>query len=306
MKNIKKDATVIENIGKILLDVRRPLKERFRALFTLRNIGGELAIRCIEKCFLDTSALLKHECAYCLGQMQDSLAIPKLESILEDVSEEPIVRHEAAEALAAIGLKTSLPVLRKYINDPCVEVSETCQLAVRKMEECDTDENAQSENPFQSIDPALPLPKASYDSIDQLEKILLDDSQPLYRRYQAMFSLRNINSKESAVALAKGLSCGSALFKHEVAYVLGQMQNEATVKQLAGVLFDETQHEMVRHECAEALGAIATDECMDILNRYLKDEKRVVRESCEIALDMCDYENSKEFQYADALIKAMS
>ncbi|XP_055934917.1 deoxyhypusine hydroxylase-like [Argiope bruennichi] len=306
MENVKENVTIIENIGKILLDVERPLKERFRALFTLRNIGGELAIRCIEKCFSDSSALLKHECAYCLGQMQDPQAVPKLESVLEDLSEEPIVRHEAAEALAAIGQNASLPLLRKYINDPCVEVSETCQLAVRKMEESDTEVSTRSKNPFQSVDPALPLPKASYDSIDQLEKILLDDSQPLYGRYQAMFSLRNINSKESAVALAKGLSCGSALFKHEVAYVLGQMQNDATVKQLAEVLFDETQHEMVRHECAEALGAIATEECMNILNCYLKDEKRVVRESCEVALDMCDYENSKEFQYADSLIKAMS
>lgn len=59
---------------------------------------------------------------------------------------------------------------------------------------------------------------------------------------------------------------------------------------------------MVRHECAEALGAIATEECIDVLNRYASDDKRVVKESCEIALDMCEYENSPEFQYADALV----
>lgn len=59
---------------------------------------------------------------------------------------------------------------------------------------------------------------------------------------------------------------------------------------------------MVRHECAEALGAIATDECRSILEKYLKDQERVVRESCEVALDMCDYENSEEFQYANGLI----
>ncbi|GFQ90258.1 deoxyhypusine hydroxylase [Trichonephila clavata] len=305
MENIRKDKAVIENIGKILLDTERPLKERFRSLFTLRNIGGKLAIKCIEDCFADSSALLKHECAYCLGQMQDPLAVPKLESVLQDITQESIVRHEAAEALAAIGNIKSLPLLKKYINDPCVEVAETCQLAVQKMEESETNEIECSQNPFHSIDPAVPLPKASYDSINHLENILLDQSQPLYRRYQAMFSLRNMNSKESAIAIAKGLTCGGALFKHEIAYVLGQMQNDATVKQLSQVLFDESEHEMVRHECAEALGAIATEECMEILNRYIKDEKRVVRESCEVALDMCDYENSKEFQYANALIKAV-
>ncbi|GIZ04651.1 deoxyhypusine hydroxylase [Caerostris extrusa] len=304
MENIKKNTVIIENIGKILLDTTRPLKERFRALFTLRNIGGELSINCIEKCFADTSALLKHECAYCLGQMQDPLSVPKLESILEDLSEEPIVRHEAAEALAAIGDKRSLPLLKKYLNDSSIEVAETCQLAVRKMEETDMKEMS-SENPFQSVDPAVPLPKSSFNSVNELENILLNESESLYKRYQAMFSLRNMNSKEAAISLAKGLCYGSALFKHEVAYVLGQMQNDATVKQLANVLFDETEHEMVRHECAEALGSIATEECISILNRYVKDEKRIVRESCEVALDMCDYENSKEFQYANSLIKAI-
>ena len=66
---------------------------------------------------------------------------------------------------------------------------------------------------------------------------------------------------------------------------------------------DEKEHGMVRHECAEALGAIATQECMQILEEYLKDKERVVKESCEVALDMCDYANSDEFQYADALAK---
>ncbi|VDP35192.1 unnamed protein product [Soboliphyme baturini] len=58
---------------------------------------------------------------------------------------------------------------------------------------------------------------------------------------------------------------------------------------------------MVRHECAEALGAIANDDCKPVLQRYLNDPSRVVRESCEIALDVCDYANSCEFQYADLL-----
>ena len=57
----------------------------------------------------------------------------------------------------------------------------------------------------------------------------------------------------------------------------------------------------VRHECAEALGAIGTPECEQILKEYLKDEKRVVKESCEVALDICEYEMNGNFQYADGL-----
>lgn len=85
----------IRGIGKVLNDTDRPLKERFRALFTLRNIGGPISIECINECFKDSSVLLKHELAYCLGQMQDKSAIPFLVRVLEDTKQEAMVRHEA-------------------------------------------------------------------------------------------------------------------------------------------------------------------------------------------------------------------
>lgn len=87
-----------QHIGNLLNDKNRPLKERFRALFTLKNLGGPIAIEAISKCFADDSALLKHELAYCLGQMQDPSAIPHLVQVIEDKSQEPMVRHEAGKA----------------------------------------------------------------------------------------------------------------------------------------------------------------------------------------------------------------
>lgn len=89
------DVKHINAIGDILNDVSKPLKQRFRALFTLRNIGGPTAIDCIAKCFGDSSELLKHECAFCLGQMQDATAVPILVGLLKDQKECNIVRHEA-------------------------------------------------------------------------------------------------------------------------------------------------------------------------------------------------------------------
>lgn len=86
-----------QQIGDLLNDKNRPLKERFRALFTLKNLGGAVAIQAISKCFADESALLKHELAYCLGQMQDPLAIPHLVKVIADESQEPMVRHEAGQ-----------------------------------------------------------------------------------------------------------------------------------------------------------------------------------------------------------------
>lgn len=59
-------------------------------------LGAE-AIVWISKAFTDDSALLKHELAYCLGQMQDRRAIPTLTAVLKDVQQEPMVRHEAGK-----------------------------------------------------------------------------------------------------------------------------------------------------------------------------------------------------------------
>lgn len=127
-------------------------------------------------------------------------------------------------------------------------------------------------------------------SVAELRAQLLDGSRPLFDRYRAMFSLRNRGGEEAAAALADGLrDPDSALFRHEVAYVLGQMQEESVADSLVASLTDEGEHPMVRHEAAEALGAIGTEACMAVLRRYASDESRVVRESCEVALDAIEY-----------------
>ncbi|ERE73477.1 deoxyhypusine hydroxylase-like protein, partial [Cricetulus griseus] len=92
-----------------------------------------------------------------------------------------------------------------------------------------------------------------------------------------------------------------ALFRHEVGYVLGQLQHEAAVGELAATLARTTESAMVRHECAEALGAIARPACLTALRAHATDTERVVRESCEVALDMYEHECRQDFQYADGL-----
>lgn len=294
----------VQQIGVQLADQSQPLTNRFRALFTLRNLGGHEAIDCISKCFDDPSALLKHELAYCLGQMQDEYAIPYLIRVLKDKKQETMVRHEAGEALGAIGSPEVLNVLREYASDPQIEVAETCQLALQRIEWLNEKSSQESKNlstnPYKSIDPA---PPSQTEDTETLKNILLDESRPLFERYRAMFSLRNKGDEDSVLALADGLKCRSALFRHEIAYVLGQMQHEAAIPQLIENLEDLKESAMVRHECAEALGSIAKDQCLTALEKYSKDQERVVKESCVVALDMYNYEQSKDFQYADSLVK---
>ncbi|XP_004349226.1 deoxyhypusine hydroxylase [Capsaspora owczarzaki ATCC 30864] len=295
-------ATLVQHVPSLriaLNDPERPLHERFRVLFTLKNIGGAAAIDAIAECFKDDSALLKHELAYCLGQLQDTHAIPCLTQVLQDTNQEPMVRHEAAEALGAIGTPEVLATLVAHLEDPVVEVSETCQIAVARVKwENGGKQAAQqtgdfSENPYDSVDPAPPSAPAT---AAELRGRLLDTELTLFERYRALFALRNKGDPESVLAIVDGFDDKSALFRHEIAYVLGQMQHPVSVPGLIKVLErGESESSMVRHECAEALGSIATDECLPVLERYKQDNQRVVKESCVVALDMHAFENSGEF-----------
>jgi len=290
-------------IGETLRDPKRPLKDRFRALFTLRNLGGEVAVNEISSCFSDESALLKHELAYCLGQMQNPHAIPRLIEVLKDETQDVMVRHEAGEALGAIGDMSAYEILQQYSTDPLKEIAETCQLAIGRLmwlkEQSEKDKDLPN-NPYLSVDPT---PPAKLSNIDDLKSTLLNEDLSLFDRYRAMFTLRNIGEEAAVLALAEGLGCSSALFRHEVAYVLGQVQSPAATQQLAKALQNPAEAPMVRHECAEALGAIATPEANKVLEGYLQDTERVVRESAIVALDMSEHEQSGSFQYADTLTK---
>ncbi|WVN87701.1 deoxyhypusine hydroxylase [Cryptococcus depauperatus CBS 7841] len=303
-----------------------PLHERFRALFMLKAVGGDEVVDIIAEGLKDPSSLLKHELAYVLGQLLNHRALPVLSQVLENPTGEHcfMVRHEAAEALGAIGAGESLPILRKYMNDESREVRETCEIAVDKIEyDLSEEGRARKANPdFPTIDPA---PSAAPSDIHSLRSDLLNPSLPLFQRYRAMFALRDIGagSKEAVEALADGFSDQSALFRHEIAYIFGQLSSPYSIPSLLRRLKDATEDDMVRHEAAEALGGIASDGVepenpegvledeqlpeggvLAVLREWAikPDAPQVVRESCQVAVDMWEYENSTEqFNPLDSL-----
>lgn len=203
--------------------------------------------------------------------------------------------------------------------------------------EADAEEEEEVDSAFLPIDPA---PAHSHQTTTLLTSIPLyeaqltaGDSLPLFDRYRAMFSLRNAvhaartksqgpkvsptQRKEyqelalkAILALANGLIDKSALFRHEICFVFGELAHPGCVESMVRVLSDDKEEEMVRHEAAEALGAVveevsenqeeesADDEkevkiVMKTLQRWASDAAapRVVRESCIVALDEMAYNN---------------
>ena len=134
----------IRALRKALISESVPLARRFRALFSLKHYASLQpptqqslpAIYAIAAAFHSPSALLKHELAYCLGQTRNMASVPFLRQVLEDKHQDPMCRHEAAEALGALGDSDSLDELRRMRDDDteATVVRETCEIAVNRIE----------------------------------------------------------------------------------------------------------------------------------------------------------------------------
>jgi deoxyhypusine monooxygenase len=277
-----------------------------RIIYTLKSLkDSEEAINALASALADCSVLLAHEVAYCLGQTRNPKAVPSLISTLQNEALHPMVRHEAAEALGAIGGNDAEKILLQFKDHHISEIRDTCLIAIellkwKKSHPEQANDNA-SHPVFMSVDPAPPAPALDP---EQLRETLLNRKLTLFERYTALFALRNLGTPRAIEIMGEALhdTESGAVFTHEVAYVLGQLQDKGAVTVLSDVLKNETLNCMVRHEAAEALGSIAQGETVQLLHKFAQDKEEAVKSSCVVALDILDYVTSdNQFQYADGL-----
>jgi deoxyhypusine monooxygenase len=179
----------------ILSDPQSPLPQRFRSLFALKSLLGSDASWGIGQALLKSldNVLLCHEMAYVLGQIGNPNVIPILSDVLRNENVDSMIRHEAAEALGAIGSTDSIPVLKEFSTHSCLEISQTCQLALDLIQHMSSNPELPCKK-YASVDPAPPLES---DDIQRLGEELMDSSKSLFRRYRCMFSLRDIGTDEA-------------------------------------------------------------------------------------------------------------
>ena len=146
---------------------------------------------------------------------------------------------------------------------------------------------------YGSVDPAPPNDKGE---VEDWTATLFDESAPMFQRMRSVFALRNHGSDEACLALCNGFTSSSALLRHELAYVLGQMQNNVALPTLITRLEDENEHVMVRHEAAEAMGAIGDRSIIPVLEKHSKNPSPEVAESCIVALDLLEWVARSDFQ----------
>lgn len=305
----------VEELGKIIDNSGLDIRKRMNALFQLRTMGSFEAIKALEAALVNekSSDLLRHEVCYCFGQMIETEQNRKeIEDFLyKEIFENPkkynpIVLHEAAEALGNIDSSHNIKLLEKFLNYEDDIIKETCEISVENLNWMMKTDHGASEGLskeklfYKTNDPAPPFNFLSteeqnkYKNIENIREILHNESETIFNRYRALFTLREFNNDRAVEILCecfdkKYKGKFSPLFKHEISFILGQMCLVAkkALNMLEIVLQDEEEDPIVRHETALALGEITQSK--DLLMKYTKHENQLIRESCEIALDFVDY-----------------
>lgn len=123
------------------------------------------------------------------------------------------MRHEAAEALGAIATDECLLPLQQHEHDACLEVAETCQLALQRIHQARACAASSDDMPasdanleaarYLNVDPAFAAPAST--PVELLRTALLNESLPMSERYAAMFALRNKGGADAVQALGDAL-----------------------------------------------------------------------------------------------------
>lgn len=102
---------------------------------------------------------------------------------------------------------------------------------------------------------------------------------------QAMFKLQNIGDESSSSAIGNILlNYNCPIVRHEAAFALGEIATNISIEILEKSLETE-KNSVVIHEILFALGSTGSESVIGVLEKYLKNKEYIVSESSKIAID---------------------
>ena len=256
------------------------------------------------------SDLLQHEVMFILGQIKRPQTIDYLISVLQNTEEAPVVRHEAGEALSNFMQYKDkvIPVLESFTKDPELLVSQTARIALEKIKNSHLVSRYGVKIPG-SLEPAAPFSEPEFsqflldrgylkegeffmwpmvlslelDKVQEtisnqgklFERVLFDPELHEFFKYRLLYLLRDKADGISLVMLTRVMEktqrqFTSALLRHEVAYIFGQLEekldNPYSKAVLAQLIKDPDEEAVVRHEAIMAFAEVfgATQEIVEL------------------------------------------
>ncbi len=245
----------MNDLSDVLLDIDKSAETRIQAVFQLLSMGkGINAI--IDALFNDPNPIVRHECAYCLGEMNNEAGnIALIKSIETDTNR--FVVHEAALAVANTRYINSQHVIEELLNNDDTDIVDTAEIALQRLKG-----KTEFKDPFIAIS---------------------DDVKET--RIQATFSLLDMNSEEAVDTLISRLFVEkSPIVKHEIVFALGETASNKATDALTHTLQTDT-NAFVVHECLLSLATLGDSISENTIKKYIDHKDNDIAISASIALD---------------------
>jgi HEAT repeat protein len=255
------------NATEILLNPKKfTMEERIKATFQLLVKRTEDATAIIAKGLEDDpSPIVRHECAYSLGEVGGEIATNALVKAIE-TDKNSFVVHEAALALGNLGQVETKHTLQKLLEHSDYNVILTAKIALQRY-----NNKVNNENPVNSL--------------EQAKLVINDLNTSEETRIQASFILMEDASEDSLSILVKALhSEPDPIVAHEIIFSLGETASYQVVPELIKAI-KNSNNPFVIHEALLALATIGDPTCETILKDHLKHDNTDVAETAVIALE---------------------
>lgn len=236
-------------------------------LFTLMNAGDDKSLEGIFNCMKNHPCeLVRHEAAFCLGEMASEQAISVLKECYEK-DKSLVVKHECLMSLGTIGREEDLDFVSDKISH--VEFEVKCSAIISRDRILQT-------NFFDDI----------LEKRDEYERMLFDYKNTSQNdRIQILFKLMTIGDDRAIEIIYESLlNDPCRVVRHEGAFTLGEFKNKKATEFLMDAISKEKTG-IVKHEGLFAIGTTGDKDCLNFVKKYLDDEEYIVRESAQIAVD---------------------
>lgn len=248
----------------ILLDQSSTAEQRIQATFQLLKENTDNAantlIHALEN---DPSPIVRHECAYCLGEMDPKRSFSALVQAIEH-DENIFVVHEASLALGNLGVIEGKEILENLLNHNDNDLVLTARISLQRLD--------------------MKLEPPSHQQIDASD-IILDPSSSEENRVQAAFVLLRENSETAINYLLKALEQEiDPIVKHEIIFALGETADKRVIPHLIDHMRNDP-NVFVKHEAALALATLGDHSAKHAIRELLDHPNKDVIETAEIALE---------------------
>lgn len=256
--NVAEHAAILENPNTFSGE------SRIKAVFQLLVDGSEDAITSLVHGLQnDPSPIVRHECAYSLGEIGGDVAQEALLRAM-NADSNPFVVHEAALAASNAGYLRAQKILEELTGHPNRDVALTAVISLERLAMKTTGREINE---------------------SEAEQIILNLLAHPEHRIQSAFRLMENGSDTAVETLIQALKQETdPIVKHEIVFSLGETASSVAEQALLEELkFDPNP--FVLHETVLALGTLGNLSSESAIRSLLTHSNEDIVESAEIALE---------------------